>query len=114
MFENISVKEALRLAMEKKADLLDIRRESDYQKGHLPMAVWVREGRIREYLGKNPQRKKILYCDFGNQSMRLARALDEEGYEVASVVGGFRAYEGYIEKKRDEMWTMEWKNNGQI
>lgn len=112
MFENISVKEAIRLAMAKKAWLLDIREQEDYEAGHLPTAVWAGEDFVREYLKIRPDVLKILYCDFGNQSMKLARELDEEGYQVASIVGGYRAYEGYIEKKKDEMWTMEWKNNG--
>lgn len=112
MFENISVKEAIRLAMAKKAWLLDIRETEDYQAGHLPTAIQVSEESVRAYLKQRPDIWKILYCDFGNQSMRLARELDEEGYQVASIVGGYHAYEGYIEKKKDEMWTMEWKNNG--
>lgn len=111
MFENISVKEAIRLAMADKARLLDMREEKSYQDGHLPTAIWVTEAKVRDYLSKNPGIKQILYCDFGNQSMRLARDLDQEGFQVASIVGGYRAYEGYIEKKRDKIWTMEWKNN---
>ena len=112
MFENISVKEALRLAVAKEALLLDIREKAAYREGHLPTAVWMPKEKVRDYLSKTPKLKQILYCDFGNQSMRLARELDLEGFPVASVVGGYRAYEGYIEKKKDEIWIMEWKNNG--
>lgn len=114
MFENISVKEALRLAIAKEAWIFDIREEKIYQEGHLPTAIWAPEERIRDFIVKKPKRKQILYCDFGNQSMRLARELDEEGFPVASVVGGYRAYEGFIEKKKDKIWIMEWKNPGHL
>lgn len=114
MFENISVKEALRLAMRKEALLLDMRERRCYLNGHLPTAVWAPEESIRTKLSKNPQMKQIIYCDFGNQSMRLARDLDQEGFPVASIVGGYRAYEGYVEKKKDKIWIMEWKNNGHL
>ena len=111
MFENISVKEAIRLAMAGQAWLLDIREQESYQEGHLPTAIWVEEAKVRDYMKEEPQILKILYCDFGNQSMRLARELGEEGFPVASIVGGYHVYEGYIEKKKDEFWTMEWKTN---
>ena len=36
-------------------------------------------------------RKLILYCDHGGGSMQMARMLGEQGYHVASVVGGYEA-----------------------
>ena len=46
-------------------------------------------GLLREESPKN--RKLILYCDHGGGSMQMARMLGEQGYHVASVVGGYEA-----------------------
>lgn len=150
MFENISVKQALKLAYEKKAVIIDIRGEEEYRRGHLPMAEQVAEGHLKGWLeerrkqtevqwsgyertqgGTEPHKdgrqkretelegrrgadlqgeKIILYCAYGNQSMRLAREYGEAGYpNMASIVGGYHAYEGYVEAQKDQLWTMEWK-----
>lgn len=31
----------------------------------------------------------ILYCDYGNQSMEAARTLAADGWQAATVVGGY-------------------------
>lgn len=129
MFENISVKNALKLAYEGRAVLFDIREEEEYKIGHLPMAEHVPEeilvSRVKEERRKKDisqfgdgiqnqmQKKIILYCAFGNQSMRLAKELSEAGYKnIASIVGGYHAYEGYVEAQKNQFWTMEWKSRG--
>jgi rhodanese-related sulfurtransferase len=100
MFENVSIKEALRLAAEGKAMLIDLREREAYQEGHLPDACWAGEENMWDCIKKTPDVFKIFYCDFGNQSMKVARKLDEEGYPVASIVGGYHAYEKYLESKK--------------
>lgn len=112
MFQNISVKEALQLAMDHKALLIDVRSEEEFKKGHLPTAVWFSEKKLKEAIKEETDLLKILYCNYGNYSLRLAIELAEEGYEVFSIVGGYHAYEGYVEKKKDQLWTMEWKYTG--
>lgn len=115
MFENISVKEALKLAYEGKAILYDLRDEASYKIGHLPTAIRIEadqlEGELkRSIVGKEEDSKIILYCDYGNRSIWLAKELTEKGYpNIASVVGGYQAYEGYVETKKSYFWTMEWK-----
>ena len=44
-----------------------------------------------EELPSAENRKLILYCDHGGGSMQMARMLGEQGYHVASVVGGYEA-----------------------
>ena len=112
MFHNISVKEALKLAYGKQARLLDVRTEEEFRKGHLPTAVLAEEGSIREFLKMEPELIKILYCNYGNQSLKMARDLSLEGFEVYSIVGGYHAYEGYVETEKGRIWTMEWKSTG--
>ena len=118
MFENISVKNALKLVLEGTAYLYDIREPAAYRRGHLPIAVNIRAEEMEEELKKKQHLRSngmrtILYCDYGNQSMRLARELDEKGYRgIASMVGGYQAYEGYVEMQKKDFWTMEWKERG--
>jgi rhodanese-related sulfurtransferase len=118
MFENISVKNALKLVYEGKAILYDIRDEEAYRRGHLPMAQSVRRDHLEELLkiSRHLQRNGklvILYCDYGNQSMHLAKELSDRGYGgIASMVGGYHAYEGYVEARKKDFWTMEWKERG--
>ena len=118
MVENISVKMALRLVQEGKAVLYDLREEASYRKGHLPMAKHKDKDVIEKELraSRDLQRRGIfiiLYCDYGNLSMHVAKELSEKGYQgIASVVGGYHAYEGYVETKKNDLWTMEWKSRG--
>ncbi len=115
MFENISVKDALKLAYGGKAILLDVRTKEAYQRGHLPMARHVTESGLEELLNKEPYKKIVLYCDFGNYSMHLAKTYGEMGYNnLASMVGGYHAYEGYVELKKGSLWTMEWKLKNEV
>ena len=118
MFENISVKKALKLVYEGKAILYDIRDEASYLRGHLPTARHVEKEKIEGSLRKAEVEKHaslltVLYCDYGNQSMYLAKELSEKGYGgIASMVGGYHAYEGYVEAQKKDFWTMEWKERG--
>ena len=110
MFHNISVKDALKLAYLKKAVLIDIRDFKDYKMGHLPTALWMKEQEMEVFMDTNKEILPILYCEFGNASLSLARDLSKKGYEVYSIVGGYRAYEGYVELQKGDIWTMEWKS----
>lgn len=70
--------------------LIDIRDREDYQKDHWPGAVnysyeEIEKGRVR--LPGN--RRLVLYCEHGGGSMQLARLLGQQGYQAATVVGGF-------------------------
>ena len=116
MFENISVKNALKMAYGGKAVLYDIREEASYKKGHLPTAKHIEEEDVEEELRRRKKGRNkevvlaVFYCDYGNRSMRLARELSEKGYSrIGSMVGGYHAYEGYVEIEKNALWTMEWK-----
>lgn len=75
-----------------RAVLIDIRDRADFRKDHWPGAVnysydEIEKGHVR--LPKN--RKLVLYCEHGGGSMQLARSLGRQGYQVATVVGGYEA-----------------------
>ena len=86
--------------------LVDIREKEDYAKGHWPGAFnypYDDISRGKRYLPKG--RKLILYCEHGGGSMQMARMLGQEGYQVATVVGGYEAMkkvqENYFKNRRN-------------
>lgn len=91
-FELIYASQLQQKQRESRALVVDIREREAYEQGHWPGAIsypydQLERGNIR--LPKN--RKLILYCDHGGGSMQMARMLGEQGYQVASVVGGYEA-----------------------
>ncbi len=81
--------------------LVDLRGETDYAKGHIRGAVNIPAETFPEQLWKLPRNRLIvLYCYHGPQSMRLARWLDQIGYDAEDVYGGVIAYRG-------SFWTEE-------
>jgi thiosulfate sulfurtransferase len=87
--------------------LIDIRDREAYRQGHWRGAVnypfdELEAGRM--ILPKN--RRLVLYCEHGGGSMQLARRLGQEGYRVATVVGGYQAM-----KKNQETY---FKNGGNV
>ena len=96
--------------------LVDIREKEDYEKGHWPGAVNYpyddisRGKRPLAYIDiwrrELPDRVSIiLYCEHGGGSMQMARMLGQEGYQVATVVGGYEAMkkvqENYFKNRRN-------------
>lgn len=86
---------------ETKAILVDLREQEEYNSGHIPGAVWI----PYEQLLKKPDifdksQELILYCDRGNASLMTGRILGEKGYNVYTVLGGYRAYKRMNEKDK--------------
>lgn len=119
MFELISLSEAMKRSYESEGVLVDVRPEEDFRKGHLPMAVNIpfeeimqMEGRVdleQFYEGKfnvPKERAIFLYCDTGSTSMLAAKKLGSMGIHAYSVVGGILFYKGYLEKEKNDLWTM--------
>ena len=48
----------------------------------------------------------FLYCDTGSTSMLAAKKLSSMGIHAYSVVGGVLFYKGYLEKEKNDLWTM--------
>jgi thiosulfate sulfurtransferase len=76
--------------------LLDLRPREVYEREHWPGArnyPYEKEELWERLLPKN--RLVILYCQHGGSSMQLASRLGNEGYRMASVVGGYEAMKKY-------------------
>ena len=87
-FENISLKEGIRLSRDKQHYILmDVREEG------------ILKDCYEQMIGK----KIIVYCDFGGQSMMAARHLRKDGFEVYNIIGGVYYY--MEEKAKNQMKT---------
>src|SRR5262249_53380215 len=77
-------------------DLIDVREESEWAKGHLPNAFHVCKGIIeRDIEEKFPDlsTELVLYCGGGFRSALAAENLQKMGYtNVISMDGGFRGW----------------------
>jgi rhodanese-related sulfurtransferase len=92
----ITVEQAqARLAQNPEAILLDVREDSEWQKGHASNAVHLGKGIIErdiEGLIPNPDREIIMYCGGGYRSVLTAAAARQMGYRnVVSLIGGYKA-----------------------
>ncbi|HET7856792.1 MAG TPA: molybdopterin-synthase adenylyltransferase MoeB [Gaiellaceae bacterium] len=72
--------------------LVDVRRQNEWDAGHIAGAVHVPLDELGERIGEvapDLDRPVLLYCATGNRSLRAARAMAEVGYaDAASVAGG--------------------------
>lgn len=73
--------------------LVDIREEAAFAHGFIPDAVNIPLSRLREKPELLPNDKKIiLYCAKGILSYEAAEELEEKGYDVAHLAGGYGAW----------------------
>lgn len=73
--------------------LVDIREEAAFAHGFIPNAVTIPLSRLREKPELLPNDKKIiLYCAKGILSYEAAEELEEKGYDVAHLAGGYGAW----------------------
>lgn len=86
--------------------LVDLRDRASFRRGHIRGAVnipaeelWEQEAagwEAAEQRRRLPKDRLIVLCCYhGPQSMRAARMLARDGYEVADVYGGMQAYRAY-------------------
>ncbi len=85
-----------RLAANEALNLIDVREESEFAKGHVPGARHLGKGVIErdiEQVFPNADVELILYCGGGYRSALAADALQQMGYtNVISMDGGWRAW----------------------
>lgn len=85
-------KELKLVEREKRAVVIDLRERSEYQTFHYKNAISMPYCEDEKWLnyfcrGKN----YILYCDYGNISLLVARKLSERGITAYTVLGGAKA-----------------------
>jgi len=94
-----------RMDKDEKLNLIDVREESEFAKGHLPGATHLSKGIIERDIEKtfpNRDAELILYCGGGFRSALAADNLQKMGYQnVISMDGGWRGWNeagGKVEK----------------
>lgn len=77
------------------AVLIDVREDSEWEKGHAENAVHLGKGVLErdiENTFKDKNRELIMYCGGGYRSIMTAAAAREMGYtNVYSLIGGYKA-----------------------
>ena len=84
-----------RLAQNPQVVLVDVREDSEWQKGHALQAVHLGKGVLERDIEKqipNPHAEIIMYCGGGYRSILTAEVAQRMGYDnVFSLIGGYKA-----------------------
>ncbi len=85
-----------KLDREDKFLLVDVREESEWNKGHIPNAIYIGKGVIERDIEKkinNTEAEIILYCGGGFRSALAADNVQKMGYtKVSSMDGGYSGW----------------------
>lgn len=91
--QQLDATEATRLYNKQDGLFVDVRSEAEFNKGHLPGAVSVPEGKLEprhKRLQKQKQKPVIVYCGNGMAAGKAGKALKQNGFEqVMQLKGGY-------------------------
>ena len=78
------------------AVILDVREQDEWDAGHAPSAVHIPLGELPSRLGDLPDDQETLavVCRSGGRSSRAVAWLSQQGFDVANLDGGMRAWRG--------------------
>ncbi|NPE29937.1 rhodanese-like domain-containing protein [Methanococcoides sp. SA1] len=93
-YKDVSVHEAKDMLYKGDVFLLDVRKESEFNSGHLEGAVNIEVSQLGSRLDEVPADKVILvYCRTGVRSVRASKTLVNAGYtDVYNMQGGITAW----------------------
>lgn len=94
MFKELNPHLAQEMVEEDTANVVDIRDPGSYAAGHIPNAVSLNDGNVKEYIESADKEKPLIVCCYhGNSSRGAAEYLSQNGFkEVYSMTGGFEAW----------------------
>ncbi|MFD1137269.1 DsrE/DsrF/DrsH-like family protein [Paenibacillus urinalis] len=73
--------------------LVDVRSELEHQNGHIPDSVNIPVDELRARLSELDRNKEIwVYCQVGLRGYTSARILEQHGYQVRNLTGGYKTY----------------------
>ena len=76
------------------AAVLDVRKASEFEHGHIPGAINIAHTRLRSRLDEVPQGQPLLvHCQGGTRSAYATSLLERHGFTPTNIAGGFGAYE---------------------
>lgn len=94
--KEVTIEQArIRLTHNPQAVLLDVREDSEWEKGHAAEAVHLGKGVLERDIEKqipDPNTEVIMYCGGGYRSALTAEVAQRMGYRnAASLLGGYKA-----------------------
>ncbi len=88
--------------------IIDVRRPAEIARGTIPEALNIPVDELRERLDELPKEKTInLSCAVGVRSYIACRILQQKGFNVKSLSGGYSTYLAYTAEKLFEAQTAE-------
>lgn len=85
--------QALDAELAKGAVLVDVRTRMEYQSGHFPAAMHIPVDELRSRLAElDRQIPVIVYCKVGLRGYIALRILQQNGYQVKNISGGYTAF----------------------
>tara|TARA_B100000686_G_C16638457_1_gene888646 strand:+ start:584 stop:874 length:291 start_codon:yes stop_codon:yes gene_type:complete len=94
MFKELDPYKAQEMIEEESANVVDIRDPGSYAAGHIPNAISLNDGNVKEFIGTADKEKPLIVCCYhGISSRGAAEYLSQKGFkEVYSMTGGFEAW----------------------
>ena len=94
MFKEIAAQKVQEMQEEDAVNVVDIRDPGSFSAGHIPNAVSLNDGNVKEYIENTDKEKPLVVCCYhGNSSRGAAEYLSQNGFkEVYSMTGGFDAW----------------------
>jgi len=89
----ISVDEAAPLVGANKLRVLDVRRRTEYEEGHIDGATNIAHTRLASRMEEVPEGELLVHCRSGVRSARASAYLQRQGHRVLNLQGGFQAWE---------------------
>ncbi|SDE88507.1 NADPH-dependent 2,4-dienoyl-CoA reductase, sulfur reductase [Fontibacillus panacisegetis] len=73
--------------------LVDVRSEIEHANGHIPDSLLIPVDDLRSRLGELDREKEIwVYCQVGLRGYTASRILQQKGYKVKNLTGGYKTY----------------------
>jgi NADPH-dependent 2,4-dienoyl-CoA reductase/sulfur reductase-like enzyme/rhodanese-related sulfurtransferase len=80
---------------------LDVREPAEFARGHLPGAVNIPLGQLRDRLGELPRDREIrVNCGVGQRSYYAVRILRQKGFDARNLSGGYQTWQAFQAAKR--------------
>lgn len=74
------------------ATLVDVRTAGEHAAGSIPGAVNIPVDELRDRLGELPAGPIVVHCQVGQRGHTAARILDQHGFDVVNLDGGYRTW----------------------
>jgi len=89
----VSASDAASMIDEPGVRVLDVRRKTEYDEGHIPGALNIAHTRLASRLDETPRDERlIVQCRTGKRSARATAFLERLGYDVTNLRGGIEAW----------------------